>query len=214
MQCNEFLAYAERWMEGERGSAAAAHLEACPRCRGVIADLHAIHATARDLGGEVQPPARLWGAIRTQLEAEGLIREQSRSWTAGWADLLVPRPRLALAGAYLALMLAAAVLVSFESAERYEEARALGVTPPALASLPDHLRHAGDRTAASFRSQDPRVTASYRESLRTIDGSILECEGIVRRDPQNELAREYLYSAYQQKAELLSAMVERGAYGE
>ncbi len=86
--------------------------------------------------------------------------------------------------------------------------------PPEIAAMPDQLAQAGDRAASSLEASNPGVAASYRESLRTIDSLIVECEKMVRHDPQNELAREYLYGAYQQKAELLSAMVERGAYGE
>jgi hypothetical protein len=40
------------------------------------------------------------------------------------------------------------------------------------------------------------------------------CEKSVREEPQNDVAREYLYGAYQQKAELLAMMVERGALGD
>jgi hypothetical protein len=40
------------------------------------------------------------------------------------------------------------------------------------------------------------------------------CEKTVREDPRNEMAREYLYGAYQQKAELLAMMMDRDAAGE
>jgi hypothetical protein len=36
------------------------------------------------------------------------------------------------------------------------------------------------------------------------------CEKSVREDPQNEIARDYLYEAYRQKADLLAQMSERG----
>jgi hypothetical protein len=36
------------------------------------------------------------------------------------------------------------------------------------------------------------------------------CEKSVREEPENELARDYLYGAYQQKADLLAEMSERG----
>jgi hypothetical protein len=32
----------------------------------------------------------------------------------------------------------------------------------------------------------------------------------VQEEPQNEVARDYLYEAYQQKADLLAQMTERG----
>jgi hypothetical protein len=54
------------------------------------------------------------------------------------------------------------------------------------------------------------VDASLRQNLRTVDEFIAECERHLKVNPQDELAREYLYSAYQQKAELLAAMMDSG----
>jgi hypothetical protein len=54
------------------------------------------------------------------------------------------------------------------------------------------------------------VDASLRQNLRTVDEFIAECEFHLKQNPQDELAREYLYGAYQQKAELLAAMMDSG----
>jgi len=214
MQCHEFLEYAGRWMEGEGDPRATAHLDGCPRCRGLIADLNAIRQTAGELEAEIQPPPHVWTGIRIRLEAEGLIREQGRTWAERLAGLFTLAPRPALAGVYLAVVLAAAVLLSFESVNLYDQARGLGVAPPEFAAIQEHLEHARVRTVSTIRQRNPVVAASYRESLNTIDNSILECERMVREDPANELARQYLYGAYQQKAELVAAILERGALGE
>jgi hypothetical protein len=39
------------------------------------------------------------------------------------------------------------------------------------------------------------------------------CEKSVREDPEDEVARDYLYDAYHQKADLLAQISERGDYG-
>jgi hypothetical protein len=54
------------------------------------------------------------------------------------------------------------------------------------------------------------VDTSLRQNLRTVDEFIAECEHHLKLNPQDELAREYLFSAYQQKAELLAAMMDSG----
>jgi hypothetical protein len=54
------------------------------------------------------------------------------------------------------------------------------------------------------------VDESLRENLKKVDEFIAECERRVNAEPQDQLAREYLSEAYQQKAELLSAMLDRG----
>jgi len=58
------------------------------------------------------------------------------------------------------------------------------------------------------------MVRSYRESLRTVEDVIEECEMMIRKDPNDQLAREYLNGAYRQKAELISAIAERSTLGE
>jgi hypothetical protein len=55
-----------------------------------------------------------------------------------------------------------------------------------------------------------QVDASLRQNLRTLNAFIAECEQHLKKNPQDELAREYLNTAYQQKADLLAAMMESG----
>jgi len=55
-----------------------------------------------------------------------------------------------------------------------------------------------------------QVDAALRQNLRTLNAFIAECEQHLKENPQDELAREYLYTAYQQKADLLAAMMESG----
>jgi hypothetical protein len=55
-----------------------------------------------------------------------------------------------------------------------------------------------------------QVDAALRQNLRTLNAFIAECELHLKQNPQDELAREYLYTAYQQKADLLAAMMESG----
>lgn len=54
------------------------------------------------------------------------------------------------------------------------------------------------------------VDTSLRQNLQQVDEFIADCERRVREVPSDELAREYLTNAYQQKAQLLSAMMDRG----
>ena len=52
--------------------------------------------------------------------------------------------------------------------------------------------------------------ASLRQNLRTLNEFIAECEQHLKKHPHDQLAREYLNSAYQQKAELLAALLDSG----
>jgi hypothetical protein len=55
-----------------------------------------------------------------------------------------------------------------------------------------------------------QVDASLRNNLRTLNEFIAECQQHLKQNPQDELAREYLNAAYQQKADLLAAMMDSG----
>jgi hypothetical protein len=89
--------------------------------------------------------------------------------------------------------------------------------PVQKALLPSPSESASGVLNAAERDVSPlqlagnsQVDASLRENLRTVDEFIAECEQHLKQFPQDQLAREYLYAAYQQKAELLSAMMESG----
>jgi hypothetical protein len=56
-------------------------------------------------------------------------------------------------------------------------------------------------------ANNPAVDASLRQNLHTLNEFIAECESRLKQNPQDQLTREYLNMAYQQKAELLNAMM-------
>jgi hypothetical protein len=64
-------------------------------------------------------------------------------------------------------------------------------------------------TGMLLTSSSP-IDASLRDNLKKVNEFIAECERHLKEQPQDQLTREYLSAAYQQKAELLSAMIERG----
>jgi hypothetical protein len=55
---------------------------------------------------------------------------------------------------------------------------------------------------------NPAVDAALRQNLETVNQFIAECEQHLKQYPQDQLARDYLYGAYRQKAELLAAMLD------
>ena len=219
MQCKEFRELAGAWMEGEAPREAQTHVANCLACSGLVAQLRVITYAAAELADDTpEPPARVWTAVRAQLEAEGLIREPARRSgpiPAGWLSGLFDwAPRPALAGAYLGLLLAAALLVGVRDPGRLKLATDVAPAQPAMVSLQPRLSRSAEGTVSAMHEHNPAVTASYTQCLAQVDNFIRLCEKTVQEQPRNELAREYLYSAYQQKAELLTAMAERGATGD
>ncbi len=213
--CDEFFAHLDRWMEGERPAAGEAHVRGCASCRGLIEDLESIRQTARSLE-DVAPPPQIWTSLRAQLVQEGLIESEPHRSTngfTGWLDgvfAAVPRP--ALAGAYLVALIAVGVALTAPFRDRLDNPWMTGMqnsTQPLSASLDT----AEQATMLSMSDSNPVVTASLHKNLAIVDNYIALCEKNVHEDPENEMARDYLYEAYQEKADLLAQMSDRGNGG-
>ena len=61
---------------------------------------------------------------------------------------------------------------------------------------------------ASIPTGDSSVTVSLRQNLGIVNDLIAVCEKSVREQPNNQMARDYLYGAYQQKAVLLATAMD------
>src|SRR6266852_3098388 len=115
MQCRDVEEVLEQEGLAPLPEAARAHVSACRRCQGYIADLETIVSAAHELPAEVEPPSRIWVALRTQLELEGIIKQpvtapagSPASWWHGFGQLFRSRAFATLAVG--ALLAAAAIL--------------------------------------------------------------------------------------------------------
>ena len=207
MLCRDVEAVVEQEGLAPLSASARAHVAGCSRCQAYLADLSAIVDAAKELPPEVEPPARVWVALRTQLELEGLIKEPvsvplpgAAPWWQNLAHLFGSR---GLATAVVGLLIVlAGVWQIRQPLPNSAPADPIFSTAAAL----DEQEH--DLSNMHLAGTSP-VDASLRQSLQQLDGFIAECERRVKEEPQDELAREYLAAAYRQKAELLSALLDR-----
>jgi len=215
MQCTEFESYLEQHSGEPFQPAAAAHLDVCANCRSLIADFDVIETSAAALGAETpEPPERIWVSLRAALLSEGLIREPEPEHAGFLALLTNWLPRPALAGAYVAILLAAAVLIGLRGnlGTLYNTASTLNGLE--IAAVKETLRSAETNTPPVVAARHPDVTSILQKDMALVDNFIAMCEKHVREEPQNTLAREYLFGAYQQKADLLATIADRGARGD
>lgn len=215
MRCDELERCLEMGMEGNLPAEAGDHLSECPRCQAVLADLKAIQAAGRQLATEeTTPPERIWTSLRAELESEGLIRIPRISnvtWTERWrATLWKPATALVFATLLFGLVVLVGHFRQPPGSRPSQESEAASV----VGVLQKNLTAAADRTVSAMRTRDPAIDASFRQNLRTVDELIGLCEKGVRENPHSELHREFLYGAYQQKADLLAAAVDSGHGGD
>src|SRR5262249_47324158 len=115
MQCRDIEAVLENEGFSPMPDAVRAHAASCTACSNLIADFSAILSVAETLPDEVEPPNRVWVAVRNQLEAEGIIQTPADvvaarkvSWLENLSHILRGR---ALATAGVGLVIAAAAVV-------------------------------------------------------------------------------------------------------
>jgi hypothetical protein len=211
MRCKEVEVVLEQQGFVPVPEAARAHLAGCSSCQGLIADLTAIVATAHLLPAEVEPPLRVWTSLRAQLEDEGIIKGAGArtTWWHPFSELFRARA-LATAGVGV-LVVAAIVLQVRPPATHPTEARSTYENYDDTSMTLSNTLSNDEAHLPSMRlAGSSKVDVALRQNLDIVDKFIVDCEQRVKEQPGDELARDYLTGAYQQKAELLSVMMERG----
>ncbi len=218
MECKELELVVEQEGPAPLPEKARAHVATCVRCREFVADFVAIVSVARELPAELEPPASVWICLQSQLEIEGIIKTPVVAFPAHhsswWHEFISPFRSRALATATVGLLIIGAGVLQ-QLQQTHEPPSPL---PPGQGwqipfkqtakVLNDQEVDMRNMQLASTASTSP-VDDSYRQSLQQVDDFIADCERRVKAAPEDDLAREYLSNAYQQKAELLSAMMDR-----
>jgi hypothetical protein len=190
--------------------AAREHLAKCDTCKHFFEDVISIVAVARQFPVEMEPPERVWISLRAQLESEGVIRGFSRArpsepWWHAFAAFFHNR---AVATAAVGTVLVLVALLIFQRPHApILEARDDQFS--STISVLSQQEHDLDNMQLAGANTSP-VDTSLRQNLLQVDAFIADCEQRLREVPSDDLAREYLTNAYQQKAQLLSAMMDRG----
>ena len=155
----------------------------------------------------------MWVALRTQLELEGIIKEpvtaaptaEPLSWWSGFGQLFRGR---ALATLTVGAVLAVAAVLQLRQTP--EPPSGQDSVPPGIQAIAKQVNQQEvDLRSMHLASTSP-VDVALEQNLKEIDDFIADCERHLKEAPQDELAREYLADAYQQKAELLAAIMDRG----
>jgi hypothetical protein len=222
MQCKDVAQIIEVEGFSPLPEATRGHVASCPVCSSLVADFERIVVTAHDFPAEIEPPARIWIALRAQLEAEGIIRESkvlvaepAAPWWQGFGQLI--RGRM-LATAAVAILVVAAGIIQTNRKPAGTGNNSASVVAPAVSAEPfaeaassldqEELSLGPIQTVSTAGSST--VDNSLRENLVTLNAFIKECRKRLKEDPNDQVARDYLAAAYQQKAEILAAMMERG----
>lgn len=220
--CMTFEAGLAAYLEGEVRPEVVSHARECTYCGVILADLETIMAESRRAGAgapiEPGPSPRVWANIRATLEAEGYFRDQ-RAWWERWFPRwsLAPNP-VPLAVLGVAVLAGATLLLSPRSSHPGYSGReqTANLAPSAMnmgvISGQQELQQAVRNLEKAYRERavsfEPAVKLGYEKGLSSLDASIEQAELSVKEHPDNDLARDYLLTAYEQKAEVLATALE------
>lgn len=219
MQCKDFERAIEENGFVQLSEAAQAHAAGCSSCTALAEDFSAMLDVAQQIPAEMEPPARVWVALRAQLEAEGIIRRpeivippETTTWWQGFGGLF--RGRMWATAGLAALLVVAGVYQMRRGGPVASPANSAAVALPFAetdSTLDQEERSLGAmQTVGTLGGGASNVDNALRENLATVNAFITECRKRLAEDPNDPMAREYLSTAYQQKAEILAAMMERG----
>jgi hypothetical protein len=206
MTCEEFERVLPE-LEGGHSIEQEAHLRSCSACSDLVADLNAISQEARLLESSEEPSPWVWNSIELALRQDGLIRQPKRERALALAPLLGWKLRWLVP-------LAAAFLVAFGVLMRQRGT----VQPPV--SIATETASLQPNEGSSMASDDlqllntvaarmPSMRAAYETNLRSVNAYIRDAEQSVQSDPNDEVAQQYLMSAYEQKAMVYEMALDR-----
>jgi len=218
MQCRDVEVVLEQEGLAPLPEAARAHVAGCSHCQGLVADLETIISLSVQLPAEVEPPARVWISLRNQLEQEGIIKQpvavalgERSAWWQGFGSLFRSRT---LATVTVGLLIAVAGFIQVWRSPAPPLVNESKVAAPDWQTPFAQTRQVLNEQEVDLQnmhlSSTSPVDIALQQNLQQVNEFIAECERHLKADPQDDLAREYLSDAYQQKTELLSAMMDRG----
>lgn len=205
--------------EVEDGGSAAqrAHLNHCPECSALLADLNLISSSAKELRAVDEPSPRVWNSIEIALRQEGLIRPPQRAGRS-----LIPKFGSRWAWARWMLPAAAVLLIVVSvNIRQMNVGEKIAQNSPAMPAAQN--KHAVVETVSDaaivglndsdlvqeVSDQTPALQAQYADNLRSANEFIQDAKMDVAANPNDDDARRSLLAAYQQKAMLFELAMDR-----
>ena len=213
MNCAQFQEILPEVIDGGRNVEQETHLQSCPVCSGLVADLNLISEEARQLQEFAEPAPRVWSAIEIALRREGLVREPrlgpsllppvKRRWSLAW---LAP---------VAAVALVAFGVFTYERGARQPQpvAQVHTAIPAAVTNLQTGKSQKSvnedQQLLEAVGSRAPTMQAAYASNLQNVNAYIRDAEESAQADPNDEEAQQVVMDAYEQRATVYEMALDR-----
>lgn len=212
MTCSEFQKVLPYVIETGGNAEEEGHLKSCAVCSDLVQDLRYIAEQAKLLVPMEDPSPRVWSGIQNALEREGLVRPARGTARFRPAANLIPGRRGAVGGllVFAALLLVATGLIIYRN--RAQQAPAAEASKPANPGAQQTAAAVDDddvQLLQAVQAHAPAVLATYQDNLSSVNAYIADAKQRVEQNPDDEQARDYLISAYNEKAMLYEMATSR-----
>lgn len=224
MSCDDYREAIAEFVDGALDSARQRdlerHVEGCPACRALVADVKTIQAAAFTLD-RVELPPHLLAAVRARLAEEPRPSERGR--LLGFPASRGARTAWFAAAAALLVITTAGVLSLLRPLEPHANGEAVaesGLSPAdPVASVQAELQLATEHYEKAIQqleqiaqsddgALDPQVAAVLQKNLQVIDQAIGESRQALQTQPASATVQEGLFDAMRSKVALLQQTVE------
>ena len=205
MNCGEFQRALPYIIENGGDAGQEEHLNSCPICSDLVADLKYIAEAAKLLVPMEDPDPRVWEGIQKHLEPRDLAARP----TGPRGRLLGPQARVRVrwVGTALLLLLILAGLVLYRRAKNSATQETVALAPAALAAVPSEQDDA--QLVAAVADRAPSLRGLYEDNLRQVNAHIASAQRRLEQTPEDAEARHLLMLAYDQKAMLYQMGLSR-----
>jgi hypothetical protein len=187
------------------------HLELCCACSDLVADLNAISQEARLLQSSEDPSPWVWNSIEIALRQEGLIRQPQLEQSRLISPALSWRLRWLMALAATLLIVFGILIYQRGTGQPQLAERPLPAAGVVTANLQSAEAMGGEdlQLLKTVSERTPSMRDTYEADLRSVNAYIRDAEQSVKSNPNDEVAQQYLRSAYEQKAMVYEMALDR-----
>ena len=216
MNCEQFQEVLPDIIDSGRSMEQEAHLNSCPVCSSLVAELALIVGEARLLQDSAEPAPRVWNSIEIALRQEGLIREPHLG------PSLLPPVKRRWGVAWLTPVAAAALLVFAISVYQRgaRESQTIAQTPANVPTTVASLHTGSQGVTDNANTEDqqllevvgsraPAMQATYASNLQNVNAYIRDAEASAHADPNDEEAHQVVMYAYEQRATIYEMALDR-----
>jgi hypothetical protein len=199
MNCADFQRVLPDIIETGGGIEESSHLHSCAICSDLVQDLKYIAEAARMLVPMEDPSPQVWARIESSLQREGFVRPARG--TVRMEPFLISGNRRGNFYGWAGIAAMALIAITMLVFGRLHSVPAVDTGTTASTAPAPEVMSADDKVLLNAIDQkNHSMGEMYKKKLRSVESYITDARHSVKQNPGDDIARQQLMNAYQQKA--------------